>query len=141
MVIDSQDIVDDAVVLHAKLVAQDRRVPELFHQWRSELLEGVAEQNHLVVVAQPVEKLAGSVERSHVGEHRPQIAHRDPFSIEDLESVGHEPVVVGLVASGALEFVDPGTERKIDPNLGDQYAFDIESHHLLRTAADGSCRA
>ena len=53
---------------------RDRWVPELFHQWRSELLEGVAEQNHLVVVAQPVEKLAGSVERSHVGEHRPQIA-------------------------------------------------------------------
>ena len=133
MIVDAEHIVDDAIVLHPQLVTQDRGAAELLHQRRGELLERVAQQNDLVLVAEALEELVGAFERAHLGEHVPQVTHRDTLPLEDFEPVFHQRVVVGFVPCRAREFVDTRPLGEVDPHLGNEHALDIEGHHLLRT--------
>ena len=61
MIVDTGDVVDDAVVLYSQLMTQDRGAAELLHQRRSELLERIAQQDHLVLV-EALEELVGAVD-------------------------------------------------------------------------------
>jgi hypothetical protein len=133
----AQAVVDDAIVADDQLVAQDRRHAELTHQGCAELLEGVAEDDHLGALAQPVEEVLRALHRTEAGDHVGDQAHRQPVLVEDREAVLHQHVVVGLVASGAAQLGDARALGDGDPDLGHQHPLEIEGDDGLLRGVGG----
>ena len=52
----------------------------------------------------------------------------------------HQLVVVGLVARGAAQLGDAGALGDVDPDLGDEHAFEVETRDD-HERAPGGCRA
>ncbi|MEZ5230244.1 MAG: hypothetical protein R2710_27345 [Acidimicrobiales bacterium] len=57
-----------------------------------------------------------------------------PFSARHSKPPGHEDVVVGLVASGSCEELDPGALGDGDPDLRHQHPLDVEGDDGLLEA-------
>ena len=104
---------------------------ELGHQRIGELLEGVAQDDHLVSGAKPVEELSGALERSEPGDHHLDHRHREAVLVEAVEATPHQHVVVGLVPRGPREGLDPGAFGDRDPDLGDQHPLEVEGDDPL----------
>ena len=51
--------------------------------------------------------------------------------VEDLNARFHEHVIVGLVASSALQLWDTGAFGNSNPDLGHQHAFEVERDDSL----------
>jgi len=49
---------------------------------------------------------------------------------EQADAQLHQTVVVGLVARRAGELGDAGALRELDPDFGDEHAFEVEADHL-----------
>ena len=113
---------------------------ELLHQGRGELVEGVGEDDHLVLAAQPGEKLARALERAHAADHGLDVAQTQAVLVEDRDAVAHQLVVVRLVARGDAQRLDAGGLGDVDPDLGDEHAFQIEADDHGRLAS-GSAEA
>ena len=137
----AQCVADDAIFAHDELMTQDCWHAELHHQRRGELLERVAEDDHLRSRAQGVEKIAGTVHRRQSADDVGDQAHRQTLLVQDLQPALHQHVVVGLVASRAPQCLDTSAFGDSDPDLGHQHALKIEGDdRLLRGASGGHGR-
>ena len=116
--------------LDDEAVAQDRRPAELAHQRPGELLERVRQDDHL-----------GAARAGRRGSRRRPGAASSPPITSSISVIVRpcsssrpsryfiSDVVVGLVAGGAAQFVDPGPFGDGDPDLGHEHALEVEGDH------------
>jgi hypothetical protein len=79
------------------------------------------------MLPQPVEGLGRARQRVHAGNHLLDVADAEPMLLQDPEPHGHQLVVVGNVAGGRAQGIDTRALGEVDPDLGDQDAFQIET--------------
>ena len=118
---------DHAVRRHVERVAEERRAAELLHERRGELLERVAQEDHLRLGAERVEEVLRAGERVDAGDHLPDAAQAEAVLAQDAEPEAHELAVVGLVAGGAAQFGEADRVGERDPDFGDEDALDVEA--------------
>ncbi len=107
-------------------MAEDGRHAQLAHQGGGELLEGVAEDDHLGESAQVVEEVLGSLHRDKTADHIGDQAHRQAVVVEEGQAPLHQHVVVRLVARCAAQLGDTGAFGHRDPDLRHQHPFEVE---------------
>ena len=112
---------------------------ELLHQRGGELVEGIRQDHHLVVGAQPGEKIVRAVERTHAANDGLDVGELQPVLLEDRDAVAHQLVVVGLVARGDAQRLDAGRLRDVDPDLRHEHAFEVQARNHAGVAT-GSIR-
>ena len=112
-------------------MAKQCRPGELAHERVRELLEGVGEDQHLRAAAQFVEELARSGHWLELGDDCGDVGQPQSVLVEDGEAPAHQHVVVGLVASSALQRFDAGSFGDGDPDLGDQNSLQVEGDDRL----------
>jgi hypothetical protein len=113
-----------------ELVAKECRPAQLAHQRVGEFVEGVRQDDHLEARAQLVQEVLGTFQRRHAAYHVLDVRQLQPVVLEQADAKAHQLVVVGLVARGAHEFGNAGALGKLDPDLGDQHAFEVEADNL-----------
>jgi hypothetical protein len=111
-------------------VAEQRRPAELAHQRVGKLVEGVGQDDQLIVLAQSIDEGAGAFERSHFGDHLLDIRQAELVFAQDGEAVLHQLVVVRLVAGSAAKLRNAGARGEFDPDFGDEDAFKVEADDL-----------
>ncbi len=127
-VVDPQPVIGDAAPgVDLERVAEQTRVAELPHERSCELIEGIREDDHLSVAAQPIEELGRTGQRAHLVDDFLDLRQGDVVLVEDSEPVAHQRVVVGLVPGRATKCFDTGPLRDIDPDLGDQDSFEVQA--------------
>lgn len=127
-VVDAQTVVGDAPPgVDLERVAEQTRMAQLPHERSCELIEGIREDDHLSVAAQPIEELGCTGQGTHLVDDLLDLIQRDVVLIEDPESIAHQGVVVGLVAGRATKRFDTGPLCDVDPDLGDQDSFEVQA--------------
>src|SRR5665647_1321321 len=122
---------DPPVVGDLQRMAEQRGESQLPHQRMGELGERVGEEDHAAEsLAQPVEELDRSGQGRHRRDDRLNVGELETVPVEDRQPVAHEHVVVRLVAGGPPQLGDPGALGDGDPDLGNQYAFEVEAHQF-----------
>ena len=111
-------------------MAEQRRHAELRHQRHGEFVEGVGEDDDLVVAAQGVEEILGAGHRAHVGNHLLDVGQAELVLLQQVQPVLHQLVVIRLVARGAAQFGNAGALGEFDPDFGDEHAFEVETDEL-----------
>ena len=124
----------EAGLVDVEPVAQQRRTAERAHQRIGELVERVRQDEDLIARAQVVEEFACAGQRPHALDHALDVCEREAVLREQLDAKAHQPVVVGLVARRARQLGNARPARELDPDLGNENAFQIEANHLHRTA-------
>ena len=127
----AQLVVSNAIVFDDEAMTEHGGPTELAHEWASELLERVTQDDHLGLCAQLVEEYLRSVEwfeaRDDVFDQR----HRQAVLLENVQAVPHQYVVVGFVPGGPCEGFEAGSFSDGDPHLGDEYPFEVERDECL----------
>lgn len=103
---------------------------QLTHQRMGKFVEGVGKNEQLVALAQGIEKFAGARHRTHVGNHFLDIGQSEIVLTQDIQTVGHQLVVIRLIARGAAQFGDASALGKFDPDFGNQNALKVETDDL-----------
>src|SRR5712692_2149072 len=124
----AQVIVDDPPVRRDRQsVAEERGVVELLHHGRGELLEGVGEDDHLAARTQPRQEVLRAVQRRHRGDHALDVLQREPVFFQDLQPPLHQHVIVWLVPRRQAQLGDLRLRGDVDPDLGRQNSFHVET--------------
>jgi hypothetical protein len=124
----AQMVIHEAAgVVGFQAVAEQGRPAELPHQRVGELVEGVGQDHHLVVLAQRVEETARTVHRPHRGDDLLDLRQAQAVLGKDAEAVLHQRVVVRLVTGGTTERRDTGAFGEFDPDFGNEDTFEIET--------------
>src|SRR6266581_2053692 len=89
-------------------MAQQSRPVELAQKRSGELLERIRKNNDLDLGTQLVEKFFAPFEWPQTADYLLDIEKLQPMVVEDGQSPAHQLVVIGLVPSGAAQFVDAG---------------------------------
>src|SRR5262249_23650046 len=118
---------DAAATVDLQTVTKQRRPAELAHEGFRELLEGVGEDDDGRKLTQPVEKTLRAVESLDRIDRALDVRELQAMLVEDGDSTAHELVIVGLVACGALERPDARPPCDVDPDLGHEDSFEVET--------------
>ena len=125
-------VVDHPVFPDLQLVAEDRRPAELLHQGRSELREGIGEDERLGLAAQGVQELLRAGHGIDRGDRGLDVLQAQAMLPQDAEAPLHQLVIVRLVPCGALQLRDAAGLGKSDPDLRNQDAFKIQTYNIHR---------
>jgi len=98
---------------------------ELFQQRPREFDEGVRPHDYLRVAAQPLEKVERAIEHLHGADHGLDVRQPESVLVEDGKAPAHQVVVV--VARRAAQRRDARALGDVDPDLGHEDAFEVET--------------
>ncbi len=116
--------------IHFQAVAHDHGPGELLHQWTGELAEGVAENYHLRLFAEIVQKCLCTIQRLHGSNNLLDIPQAEMVLRENLHPVAHQLAVVRFIPSGDLQCLYSGLLAEADPNLRNQSSFQIQTNDI-----------
>jgi hypothetical protein len=105
------------------------------HQRVGEFVEGVGEDDDLVILAQLVEEGARARHRAHFGDHLLDVRQAELVLAQDVQAVLHQLVVVRLVARRAAQLGNAGALGEFDPDFGDEDTFEVEADDLHGSAS------
>ena len=95
-----------------------------------EFVEGVRQDDDLIILAQLVEKGARAIHRPHLADHFLDVRQAESVLAQDAQAVLHQRVVIRLVARGATQLRNPGALGEGDPDFGDKDALKVEANDL-----------
>ena len=134
---DAQLVIDDAIVLDHKPVAQQGGPAKLAEQGRGELLEGVRQNDHLDERAEFVEELLAAGQRVERADDVLDVGQLQSVPVEQVQAPPHQLVVVRLVPGGEAQAVDPGLLGHGNPDFRGQHALPCPvSRSIVSRAGD-----
>ncbi len=120
----------EALGVDLQLVAKEGGAPQLAHQRVGKLVEGVRQDDHLVLRAQTVQEVLGALQGRHAGDHRLDVGQLQPPLAQQADAKAHQLAVVRLIPRGTAEFRDAGALGEGDPDFRDENAFQVEADDL-----------
>ena len=123
---------DVALAVHLEGVAQQGGIAQLGHEGHGELVEGVAEDDHLGILTQRVQEVLGAGQGVDAGDGLLNGAELQAALPQQIDAPAHEFVIIRLIASGAAQLGNAAFLGKGDPDLGDEDTLHVQTNDIHR---------
>ena len=127
----AQPVIHNAVIPDQQCMAEQGGHTQLTHEGRSELFEGVRQDQQLGCRAQGIQKIPCARQRFQGANHGLYRRQAQPVLVKYLETTAHQLVVIGFVARCPAQGFDAGFLGNGNPDFRCQHTFHVEGDDRL----------